>query len=91
MFSKIGILAILGGGFVWVFSGISRFMQADNFWVDVTLSSVLGDFSDTIVDSVSIEIIHDFLFALFFEFHLGTVLIGFGLLFLLISLFVKNH
>lgn len=91
MFSKLGIASMLAGAFVGIFSIISKFMQADNIWVDITLSSLTGDLSDTIVDAVSIEVIHDFLYALFYEFPLGAVILVFGLICFAISLFVKEH
>lgn len=91
MFTKLGILSILAGFFVGVFSIISKFMQADNIWVGLTLSTLTGDTTDTIVNVSSVEAIHDALYALFYQLHLGGVLVGLGVIFLVISLFLKEH
>jgi len=91
MFTKLGILSILAGGVVGVFTVISRFMQADNIWVDITLSSVTGNLAETLVDAVSVVFIQNSLYTLFYEIPLGGSLIGLGVIFFLISLFFKEQ
>jgi len=91
MFTKLGIISILIGGFVGIFSIISGFMQADNIWVGITLSSITGGLADSIIDSVSVQPVQDFLYALFYDFPLGGVIIALGILFFVASLFVKEH
>jgi len=91
MFTKLGILSILAGGFVGLFTVISGFMKADNIWVGITLSKVTGDLADTLVEGVSEGFLQNGLYTLFYQIPLSGVIIGLGVIFLLISLFSKEH
>lgn len=91
MFSRLGIFSILIGFFVGVFSMISKFMSADNIWVGITLSSLSEGLAETIVDAVSVDVLHNALYSLLYDIHLGGVLVGLGVIFLIIALFVKEH
>lgn len=91
MFTKLGILSLLAGMFVGIFSVISGFMQADNIWVGITLSSLFEDTADSIVNAVSVEPIQNALYTLFYDLPLGGVIIGLGVIFLVISLFMKEN
>ncbi len=91
MFTKLGFISILAGGFVGIFTIISGFMQADNIWIDITLSTVTGGLADTIVNAFSGGILQDGLSTLFYDIPLGGVIIGLGVIFLLISLFFKEN
>ncbi len=91
MFSKLGIFSILIGFFVGLFSMISKFMSADNIWVGITLSSLSEDLSETIVDGISNVTVHNALYTLLYEVPLGGVLLGLGVIFFMIALFMKEH
>ena len=91
MVSKLGILSLFIGFFVGVFSIISKFMKADNIWVDITLSSLSESAAERAVDAFSSEMVSDALYILFYELPLGGVFLGLGVLLLIISLFVKDH
>lgn len=91
MFSKLGIFSIGIGILVWLFSMISRFMAAKSIWVDITLSSFSEDIADSVVNYFSSEGVQDILYTLFYEVHLGVVIFGLGILFIIISLFAKEH
>lgn len=91
MFTKLGILSLLAGAFVGIFSLISGFMQADNIWVGITLSTLTGDATERIVDAVSIEPVQNALSTLFYDLPLSGVMIGLGVIFLVVSLFFKEH
>ena len=91
MVSKLGIYSILIGGFVGVFSLISKFMNVDNYWVDLTLSTLVGDHSQAIVEAIPVEFIQNSMQALFYDLPLGVFFMGLGVLFFVISLFVKEH
>jgi len=91
MVSKLGIYSILIGGFVGVFSLISGFMNVDNYWVDLTLSTLVGEHSQTIVEAIPVEFIQNGLQALFYDLPLGAFFIGLGVFFFVISLFIKEH
>ena len=92
MMSKIGISALLAGFFIGIFSGISRFMQAENFWVDLTLSKLFGEErTESLITWFDTAAIQTGLDYLFYELPMFGLLLGIGVIFLLISLFIKNH
>ena len=90
MWSKLGIFSILAGFIIGVFSGISKFMGADNFWVNFTLSKILGNFSETIVNAIPVQAVQDALQYVVYELHFGWFLAGLSVVFFLISLFAKE-
>ena len=81
MFTKFGILSILAGVFIGIFSTISGFMQADNIWVGLTLSKLNEDMAERIVDAVSVEFIQNALYTLFYDLPLAGVVVGLGVVF----------
>ena len=91
MVSKLGIFSLFLGLLVGVFSVISKFMKADNLWVDITLSSLSEGTAERIVDAFSSEMISNALYLLFYEVPLGGVLLGLGVLLLILALFIKEH
>ncbi|MCG8634943.1 MAG: hypothetical protein MI863_14005 [Desulfobacterales bacterium] len=91
MFSKLGILSLLIGFFVGVFSMISKFMNAENFWAGITLSSLSEDLSESLVDAISNVTLHNAVYTLLYEVPLGGVFIGLGVIFFIIALFVKEQ
>lgn len=89
MWTRMGIWCLMGAFFIWLFSGISRFMQADNFWNDLTLSRILGDHTDLLVFALPWEAAQNFLYFFVFELPFYGVVLGLGTLFLIIGMFVK--
>ena len=89
MWTRMGIWCLMGAFFVWLFSGISNFMQVDNFWVNLTLSRILGNFSDSVVYAVSWEPAENFLYFFVVDLPFYGVLLGVGTLLLLAGMFVK--
>jgi len=79
------------GAFIWLFGMISQFMSTDTMWVDITLSSLSVDIAESSVNAFSSEGVQDFIYNLFYEVHLGSLIFGLGLIFLVISLFAKEH
>jgi len=66
-------------------------MSADSIWADVTLSSLSENVAESAVDAFSSEVVQDIIYTLFYEIHLGWLLCGTGIVFLIISLFAKEH
>lgn len=92
MFTKAGILTLLAGFFVAVFSGISRFMESRNFWVDLTVSKLLGEnATESLINFTDVAVIQDSLQFLVVEIPFSAFLIGLGILFLILSLLFKNY
>lgn len=92
MFTKAGILSLTAGFFVAVFSGISRFMESQNIWVDLTISTLLGDnASNSLINFTDVAVIQDLLYYLVVDLPLSVFLIGLGVIFLVLALFFKNY
>ncbi len=92
MLTKIGILGVLAGFIVGVFSGISKFMESKNFWVDITLSKVIGETATQKITGITeAGIFHDALHYLLLDLSFSFFLAGLGLILLVISLFFKNY
>ncbi len=92
MITRVGICLSLAGLFVGLFSGISKFMEATNFWVDLTISKMIGDNScETIILFMDAAIIQKSLDFLIYDLPFFVFLIGVGVILLIISLFVKTH
>ena len=91
MFTKLGIYSVLIGFFVGVFTGISRFMKADNFWIDLTISKLTGDYSDRIVTAIPLDFMEKGLNFLVYEMPLSLGLVGLGLIFFIIAAIVKEY
>ncbi len=91
MATKLGIYSILIGFFVGIFTGISKFMKSDNFWVDLTISKFTGDYSDRIVEFISVDFIQDGLYFIVYELPFFGAVLGLGVLLLIIGAVVKQH
>jgi hypothetical protein len=85
----MGIWCLLGAFFFWVFSGISAFMKVDNFWRDLTLSRLLGDYTDAVVYAVPWQPVEVFLYFFVVDLPFYGVLLGLGTLFLTINMVVN--
>ncbi len=92
MITRVGICTLLSGLLVGLFSGISKFMGASNFWVDLTISKIIDeDSSEAIImfmDIVSVQNLLDFII---YDLPFFAFLIVVGVILLIISLFVKTH
>ncbi len=92
MITKVGIGSIVGGFLLALFSGISGFMDSQNFWVGLTIFKLIGeDRSESIILFTEIESLQNFLDYFIYEVPFYGILIGFGILLLIVSLFVKDH
>ena len=92
MMTRLGIYSLLAGFFMGVFSGISSFMQTNNFWVDLTISKIIGeDPSQTVIGLLNIAIVRDTLDFLIYDLPFFCFLLGLGVVLLIISLFGKIH
>jgi len=60
MLTKLGISTVLAGIFVALFSGVSQLVKADTFWVDLTLSKIIGqENSETVILLTDIAVIQN--------------------------------
>ncbi|HCY86404.1 MAG TPA: hypothetical protein DHV36_14810 [Desulfobacteraceae bacterium] len=70
---------------------IASFTNSDNIWADITLSSLSEDVAQSVVNAISYESVRNSLDVLFYEVHLSAVLVGLGVLFFIVAIFVKEH
>ncbi|NOX33281.1 MAG: hypothetical protein GXP56_06020 [Deltaproteobacteria bacterium] len=90
MMTRLGIYSLLAGFFVGIFTGISQFMEAKTFWVDLTISKIIGEGkSDAVIGYIDIASIQNLLNFLIYKLPFFGFLIGIGIIFLIISLFGK--
>ncbi len=92
MITKVGIGSVVAGFLLALFNGISGFMGNQNFWVGLTLSKLIGeDRSESIILVFEIEKLQNFLDYFIYEAPFYGILIGFGVLLLIVSMFLKDH
>lgn len=89
MWTRMGIWCLLVAFFMWLFSGISTLMQADNFWVDLTLSRILGDHAETVITFIPLTAVENSLYFLVEVLPFYGVVLGLGTVFLVVGIFVK--
>ncbi len=91
MLTRIGILSLLAGLFMGLFSGISQFMGGDNIWIDLTLSKVFGeDTAESVITFFDVVMIQESLDYLFYKMPLFGLLLLVGGIFLVIGMFIKQ-
>jgi len=89
---RLGIYSLLAGVFVGIFNGISQFMGSQNFWIDLTISKIIGEnTSRTITGFINILPIKTGLEYLVYTLPFFIFLLGLSAVLLVISLFVKNY
>ena len=92
MITKLGISTLLAGIFVGIFNGISQFMEAPTFWVDLTISKIIGqENSETIVLLTNYVSVQNFFDYIIYDLPFFLFLIGIGIILLIISLFEKTR
>ena len=89
MITKIGLFTVLAGICVALFSGISQFFETHTFWVELTVSNIIGqENSETVVlltDIAAVQNVCDFII---YDLPFFGFLLGVGFILLLISLFI---
>ncbi len=92
MITRLGIYSLLSGLFVFIFSGISSFMEDETIWVDLTISKMLGEAkTESIITWFDTAMIQNSLDFVLYDMPLFALLGSVGLILLLIGLFVKEH
>ncbi|MCD4719498.1 MAG: hypothetical protein K8S13_06515 [Desulfobacula sp.] len=92
MMTRLGIYSLLAGFFLGIFAGISGFMESKNFWVELTISKMIGeDRSEAIIELIDVAVIQNSVDFLIYELPFFCFLLGLGLILLIISLFEKSH
>jgi hypothetical protein len=91
MITKLGIFTLLAGISVALFSGISQFFETPTFWVDLTVSKIIGqENSETVVLLTDIAAVQNGFDFIIYDLPFFCFLLGTGVILLIISLFVKT-
>mgnify|MGYP001554390876 CR=1 FL=1 len=92
MISKFGIVSLVLGLALGVFSGISRFLGMKNKWADGTLSGLLGEEkTEGLITWFDAAFIQNSLDILFYETPFFILAGAVGIIALVTSLFVREH
>ncbi len=91
MFSKLGIFSLFAGFFVWLLGALSGFIKGETDLTDLTLSSISEEIAASAVDAFSSQTVQKMLYTIFYDVHLGVILAGIGLVFIVISMFIKEY
>ncbi len=91
MFTKLAMYSLFVGFFIAIFSFISKFMNADNIWVDMTIAKLMGEDALKIVEWFGNETLQNGVRYLMFQLPFFALFLGLGGLFFFISLFMKEH
>ena len=92
MITKLGIYSLLAGLFFALFNGISSFMGAKNFWVNLTLTRMLGEeTTEKIILWFSNASIQSFLDSFFYSWPVYVLLLILSVILLAIGMFVKTE
>ncbi|MBU8848760.1 MAG: hypothetical protein KOO64_04420, partial [Desulfobacterales bacterium] len=84
--------SLLAGCFVGLFTGISKFMESENFWVDLTVSKMIGeDYSEAVIGLINVAFVQNSLDFLIYELPFFCFLLGLSGVLLITSLFLKTH
>ncbi len=91
MITKLGIFTLLIGIVVALFSSISRFFETHTFWVDLTISKIIGqENSETVVLLTDIAVVQNVCDFIIYDLPFFFFLLGIGFILLTISLFKKG-
>ncbi len=91
MVTKIGILTLLTGTCLALFSGISQFFETPTFWEDLTISWIIGqENSETVVLLTDIVVVQNVCDFIIYDLPFFGFLLGVGIILLTISLFKKG-
>ncbi|MDA3916505.1 MAG: hypothetical protein PF690_06000 [Deltaproteobacteria bacterium] len=92
MITKLGIITLLAGICVALFSGISQFLETNTFFVDLTTSKIIGEEnSETIVLLTDIAVVQNISDVIIYDLPFFCILLGIGFILLIISLFEKTR
>ncbi|MCP4023504.1 MAG: hypothetical protein GY729_16785 [Desulfobacteraceae bacterium] len=91
MFTRLGIYSLLIGFFIAIFSTISKFMNQDNIWVNMTIAKLMGDKASPMVESIGNESVQELVRYFLFQLPVFGLILGLGGLFFIISFFMKEN
>lgn len=90
MISKLGILSIIAGLVLGLFTLLSNFMGAAGFLSTMTISTFFQGITGKILDWISNDAVYNVLYSLFYEIPFAGVLTGLGVILLITGTFIRK-
>lgn len=90
MISKLGILSIIAGLVLGLFTLLSNFMGAAGFLSTMTISTFFQSITGKILDWISNDAVYNVLYSLFYEIPFAGVLTGLGVILLITGTFIRK-
>ncbi len=90
MTTKLGIASVLAGVVLGFFAFLANFMGAATVLVGMTLSTFFEGVAQKVLGWVENDTVYNILYAFFYEWHLAWVLMGFGVVLLIIGMFIRK-
>lgn len=90
MISKLGILSIIAGLVLGLFTLLSNFMGAAAFLSTMTISTFFQSITGKILDWISNDAVYNVLYSLFYEIPFAGVLTGLGVILLITGTFIRK-
>lgn len=89
MITKIGVASWICAGVIVIFKMITGIMGKEMFWTHFTLSTVLGDATDSVVQAFPAGWFQANMDKLMYDIEIYILLIGLGVLMFIIGAFKK--
>ena len=89
MITRIGVGAWIAAGVIVVFKGITKLMEKKMFWTDFTLSTMFGDYTETIIDKFPAGWFQKNVDILMYDIEIWVLLIVLGIILFIIGAFKK--
>lgn len=89
MVTKTGIASWIAALAIIVFKGITGLMEKEMFWTHFTLSTILGDFSEKVIDSLPFARVRVMADILIYDIEIYILLIALGIICFIIGAFKK--
>jgi hypothetical protein len=90
MTSKLGILSIIAGLVLGLFTLLSNFMGEAGFLSTMTISTFFQSITGKILDWISNDAVYNVLYSLFYEIPFAGVLTGLGVILLITGTFIRK-
>ncbi len=90
MITRTGVISCIIALFMILFKGITILMEKDLFWTHFTLSTMLGDFSEKVIDALPGEFIRSMADTLIYDIEIFILMFALGIICFIIGAFKKD-
>lgn len=89
MITKTGVISCIIALFMVIFKGITKLMEKEMFWTDFTLSTLLGDYSERVIDFLPFAAVRSMADTLIYDIEIYILFIALGIVCFIIGAFKK--